>query len=420
MNPLAPANLAHDFCDSIVALGVDAIGPAQFRSMLIRLFTTDDITLDASGKLVCRLPEPHGGHVKTTIHLILTKLEELFGKAFVDEKVDHLVESFEKEHIPVSGINAVEEALRLLPEGFLKKRRTQLQTAGGVAQKVKEKTWELEKENTELEFRVAQRTESLQRLLEEKVKTEEVLLRQGAELRRANDQLKTLDQAKSDFISVVAHQLRTPLSAIKWTLSMLQGGDLGVLTDEQKTYILKTSQTNDHMINLVGDLLDANSVETGQLSYNFGQAKLADIIQDAVLELTAFAKKRGIQIVFSKQELPVIKGDPERLHGAFQNLIDNAIKYSKSGGTIAVSAELAGDVVRVSVADQGIGIPEGQEKYIFQRFFRGRNAIQAENGGTGLGLFIVKKIIEDHGGTVRFQSRENVGTTFVVDLPVAK
>jgi signal transduction histidine kinase len=110
--------------------------------------------------------------------------------------------------------------------------------------------------------------------------------------------------------------------------------------------------------------------------------------------------------------------DAERLHSAFQNLIDNAIKYSRAGGVIAVTAEVSGQMLRVNVADQGIGIPEEQKGHVFERFFRARNAVKAENGGTGLGLFIVKKIIEDHGGNIRFTTRENVGTTFTVELPM--
>ncbi len=417
MNSDIPPRLAHEFGDAVVALAANQIGARRVSEVLSRFYTEDDLSVDRKGRLTCNLPAPHDQHVGIFVRALVGQLEDSIGRKKVTQHLLRIFTDLEKLHPDGQGMSSV---VTLLPNGYLEEERLRLLSRVDLARRVKDQTWELEKMNDELEFRVAQRTESLQKLLDEKVKTEKVLKAQSEELQKANTELRGLDQAKSDFISVVAHQLRTPLSALKWTLSLFNSGDVGELSDEQKQYMKKMGETNDHMIKLVNDLLDANSVEVGQLSYSFGPVQVEEVIEDAIEELAAFAKKREVSLAYTKQPLPTVRADAERLHSALQNLIDNAIKYSRAGGAIAVTAEIAGQMLRVNVADQGIGIPEEQKAHVFERFFRARNAIKAENGGTGLGLFIVKKIIEDHGGTIRFVTRENAGSTFTVELPLKK
>ncbi len=417
MNSDIPPRLAHEFGDAVVVLATEQIGARRVREVLSRFYTEDDIQVDRKGRLTCGLSAPHEQHVGIIVRALVGQLEDSIGRKKLTQQLLRIFTDLEKAHPDGHGMASV---VALLPNGYLEEERLRLLSKVDLARRVKDQTWELEKLNDELEFRVAQRTESLQKLLDEKVKTEKLLKAQSEALQKANDELRGLDQAKSDFISVVAHQLRTPLSAIKWTLSLFSSGDVGELSEEQKAYMKKMGETNDHMIKLVNDLLDANSVEAGQLSYSFASVQPEEVIEDAVEELAAFAKKRELVLTYAKQPLPMIMADAERLHSAFQNLIDNAIKYSRPGGTIAVTAEVAGQMLRVNVADQGIGIPDEQKTHVFERFFRARNAVKAENGGTGLGLFIVKKIIEDHGGSIRFVSRENAGTTFTVELPLKK
>ena len=417
MNSDIPPRLAHEFGDAVVVLATNQIGARRVREVLSRFYTEDDIQIDRKGRLTCSLPAPHEQHVGIIVRALVGQLEDSVGRKKVTQHLLQIFTDLEKLHPDGQGMASV---VALLPSGYLEEERLRLLSKVDLARRVKDQTWELEKLNDELELRVAQRTESLQKLLDEKVKTEKVLKAQSEELQKANTELRGLDQAKSDFISVVAHQLRTPLSALKWTLSLFNSGDVGELSEEQKQYMKKMGETNDHMIKLVNDLLDANSVDAGQLNYSFSTVQVEEVIEDAIEELSAFAKKREVSLLYSKQTLPIVWADAERMHSALQNLIDNAIKYSRAGGVIAVTAEVAGQMLRVSVADQGIGIPDEQKPHVFERFFRARNAIKAENGGTGLGLFIVKKIIEDHGGTIRFVTRENVGTTFTVELPLKK
>ncbi|MEI6345950.1 MAG: HAMP domain-containing sensor histidine kinase [bacterium] len=417
MNSDIPPRLAHEFGDAVVALAADQIGARRAREVLSRFYTEDDLQIDRKGRLTCNLPAPHEQHVGIIVRALIGQLEDSIGRKKLTQQLLRIFTDLEKLHPDGQGMASV---VALLPNGYLEEERLRLLSKVDLARRVKDQTWELEKLNDELEFRVAQRTESLQKLLDEKVKTEKVLKAQSEELQKANTELRGLDQAKSDFISVVAHQLRTPLAALKWTLSLFNSGDVGEFSDEQKQYMKKMAETNDHMIKLVNDLLDANSVEAGQLSYYFGTVQVEEVIEDAVEELAAFAKTKEVALAYTKLPLQAVTADAERLHAALQNLIDNAIKYSRPGGTIAVTAEIAGLMLRVSVADQGIGIPDEQKSHVFERFFRARNAIKAENGGTGLGLFIVKKIIEDHGGTIRFVTRENSGTTFTVELPLKK
>ncbi len=417
MNSDIPPRLAHEFGDAVVALAANQIGARRVSEVLSRFYTEDDLSVDRKGRVTCGLGAPHEQHVGIFVRALVDQLEDSIGRKKVTQHLLRIFTDLEKLHPDGQGMASV---VALLPNGYLEEERLRLLSKADLARRVKDQTWELEKMNDELEFRVAQRTESLQKLLDEKVKTERVLKAQGESLQQANNELKGLDQAKSDFISVVAHQLRTPLSAIKWTLSLLLSGDIGPLTDEQKQYIKKTAETNDHMIKLVGDLLDANSVEAGQLHYSFSSVRIDEVIQDAIDELAAFAKKREITLTYDHHQLPPIQADAERLHSALQNLIDNSIKYSRAGNTVAITTEIAGQILRVNIADQGIGIPEEQVGQVFHRFFRARNAIKAENGGTGLGLFIVKRIVEDHGGKISFVTRENAGTTFTVELPLKK
>jgi len=417
MNSDIPPRLAHEFGDAVVVLATNQIGARRVREVLSRFYTEDDLEIDRKGRLTCNLSAPHEPHVGIIVRALVGQLEDSIGRKKITQELLRIFGDLERLHPDGQGMASI---VALLPNGYLEEERLRLLSKADLARRVKDQTWELEKLNDELEFRVAQRTESLQKLLDEKVKTEKVLKAQSEELQRANSELRGLDQAKSDFISVVAHQLRTPLSALKWTISLFNSGDVGELSDEQKQYMKKMGETNEHMIKLVNDLLDANSVEAGQLSYSFSTAQVDEVIEDAVEELAAFAKKKNVSLVYTKIPLPLMRLDAERLHSAFQNLIDNAIKYSRPGGAISITTELAGNMLRVHIADQGIGIPDEQKAHVFERFFRARNAIKAENGGTGLGLFIVKKIIEDHGGSIRFTTRENSGTTFTVELPLKK
>ena len=233
---------------------------------------------------------------------------------------------------------------------------------------------------------------------------------------------KTVERLKTEFVSISAHQLRTPLSGIKWTLKMLLEEDLGKISEEQKEFLEKTYKSNERMIRLINDLLNVTRIEEGRFLYNIKSQNIMEIVQEIVASCKVMAKRKRIELGFKKinNKIPEVKIDTEKMSIAVQNLVDNAIHYTEPGGKVNVSIEYLKDQnnILISVADTGIGIPKNQQKRIFKRFFRGVSATKMETVGTGLGLFIAKNIVESHGGKIWFESTENKGTTFYFTIPV--
>ena len=265
-----------------------------------------------------------------------------------------------------------------------------------------------------------ERIKQLEELLKEQQQSARLLVRRDLELARANEKLQEFDEIKSNFISVVAHQLRTPLSGIKWTLNMLLNGDLGALNNDQKTFLMKSYESNNRMITLINDMLDTDRIQSGKMHYGFRYINIVDLLDNVLFEISPEAIKRNISIEFKRklENLPQVYVDPETMRAALQNLLENAIKYTIESGKIVLDVEQVGDMLQISINDTGIGIPEDQKKKIFERFFRGRNAVKRETDGSGLGLYIAKTIVEKHGGTICFESEENKGTTFYFTVPI--
>lgn len=233
---------------------------------------------------------------------------------------------------------------------------------------------------------------------------------------------KLVEQMKTEFVSLTAHQLRTPLSAIKWTLRMILDGDVGKITKGQRNFLEKTYQSNERMIGLINDLLNVARIEEGRYLYKLVPAQIEDIIQSVINPYKEETKRKKITFEFKKlkKKLPKIKVDVEKINLAIQNLLDNAIRYTQPGGRVTVSLKGGIKEIELGVADTGVGIPEDQQERVFSKFFRGANVIRLETEGAGLGLFITKNIIEAHGGKIWFESEENKGTTFYFTLPVKK
>ena len=231
---------------------------------------------------------------------------------------------------------------------------------------------------------------------------------------------EAIARSKSEFISVAAHQLRTPLSAIKWVFKMLIEGDAGSVNAEQKEYLQRGYDSNERIIELVGDMLDVARIEEGRFGFEFYYVDILDVAQKAIDAFDVKAKEKNIRLVFEKplHPLPPIKIDLARVGLAIQNLIDNALKYTPKDGTIIVKAEVIDEYMQITVADNGIGVPKNQMEKLFTKFFRGTNAVKQETNGTGLGLYIVKNIARRHGGDVWAKSEEGKGTTFYLALPL--
>jgi len=232
---------------------------------------------------------------------------------------------------------------------------------------------------------------------------------------------KIVEKLKTEFVTISAHQLRTPLSAIKWTVRMLLDGDVGELTDEQTEFLKKAYQSNERMVNLVNDLLNVTRIEEGRYLYNPEELDMIELIEKTIIPLKEIAERKNLKFEFLKPKEKEIKVrvDKEKISLAISNLVDNAINYTKEGKiSIQFEYDSKDKQVKFSVKDTGIGISEEQQKRLFSKFFRGINAIKAETEGTGLGLFIAKNIIEAHGGRIWFESEEGKGTTFYFTLPL--
>ncbi len=231
-------------------------------------------------------------------------------------------------------------------------------------------------------------------------------------------QFKLLEVAKSEFVSVAAHQLRTPLSGNKWILHMLAKGEIGTLTVEQKSFIMKAYESNERMITLVNDLLNAERIDSNETEYKMVPVQIFDLIENILLELKPKIEKGNLKIIKEKGGVPPVSADGEKMRLVFQNLLENAVKYTMSGGAISISGEAEDGFVKVRIADTGIGIPVEQQGNIFKRFYRATNAVKIQTDGSGLGLFLVKTVVERHGGAVWFESTEGKGTVFFVKLPI--
>ena len=231
---------------------------------------------------------------------------------------------------------------------------------------------------------------------------------------------KVVERMKTEFVSLAAHQLRTPLSAIKWTLKMLLDGDLGDISKEQKSFIAKTYSSNERMISLINDLLDITRIEEGRYLFKPTLVEIESVVRLVFDSCKEEAERKKIKMEFKKPEkkLPQVIIDTEKIKLVIQNFLENAIKYTPVDGKITASLKGNKREIEFSVKDTGVGIPKDQQERVFIKFFRGANVVRMDTEGTGLGLFISKNIIEAHGGRVWFESEENKGSIFYFTLPV--
>lgn len=235
---------------------------------------------------------------------------------------------------------------------------------------------------------------------------------------------KEIERIKSEFVSLTAHQLRTPLSAIKWTLKMILDGDLGKINKDQKEYLQKTYFSNERMIRLINDLLNVSRIEEGKYLYRPTFVQLDDLTQSVINSYKSELERKNIKLIFEKSEklLPKVKIDVEKINLVITNFLDNAVKYTSSKGEIKIYLNFINKnkEIEFSIKDSGIGIPDRDKKRLFTKFFRSENAVRMETDGSGLGLFITKNIIEAHGGRVWFESRDGKGSTFYFAIPVSE
>lgn len=234
---------------------------------------------------------------------------------------------------------------------------------------------------------------------------------------------KTAKDNKSEFINVAAHQLRTPLTSINWALENIVKGS-NELPEAIASTAADALKISEKSLKTVNDLLSVAKMDDGELSFSFSRVELAPFLREIVKATEQFANERSVSIFFNpippEWEGAAAKIDEEQLGVACTNLIDNAIKYNSKNGEVSVSLEVFPEnkTAKISVKDTGIGVPKNDLNKIFGKFFRSKNAEELESGGSGLGLYIVKNIIELHGGRVGFDSQEDRGSTFWFSLPL--
>jgi signal transduction histidine kinase len=230
---------------------------------------------------------------------------------------------------------------------------------------------------------------------------------------------KMLDKLKSEFITIAAHQLRTPLSAIKWVIKMVLDGDAGTLTPDQEQLLSKGYKSNERIITLVNDMLNVSRIEEGRFGYKMQPEDLSKALDGIIEALSSLINGKNIKFNLERnQEFPLLNIDLKKMTLVIQNLLENAIKYTPENGRINVRMAHDDNNVTISIQDNGIGIPKADQVKLFTKFYRAENALRLQTEGSGLGLFIVRNIVKEHGGNISFESEEGVGTTFTITLPI--
>ncbi len=229
---------------------------------------------------------------------------------------------------------------------------------------------------------------------------------------------KSIDQSKTEFVSLASHQLRTPLTAIGWYTEMLMSNDVGKTTKKQREYLSEISTSTKRMVDLMNALLNVSRIDLGTFAIEPEMVDVTEIAESVIKEQepTIALKKMKVTHAYDKG-IPKMSMDPRLTRIVFQNLLSNAIKYTPEKGSIHMAVEKQKDKIRISVSDNGYGIPKSNQVKIFTKLYRADNILIKDTDGTGLGLYIVKEIVEQSGGSISFTSEENKGTTFYVIFP---
>jgi signal transduction histidine kinase len=237
---------------------------------------------------------------------------------------------------------------------------------------------------------------------------------------RSSERLRALDELKSQFLSNVSHELHTPLTSIKGYADNLLDGVVGELDERQRKYMERISQNSERLVKMINDLLSLSRIEAGRIEFDPANLLLYSLMEEMVFEFTNIAERKGVSLSFNCPSDLSIFADGDKLREVIINLVDNAIKFTPSGGRVTLQAEDREKYVDISVEDTGIGIPPESLDEIFDRFHQVQRKERGSREGIGIGLAIVKSLVELHGGNVTVRSEPGRGSRFTVTLPREK
>jgi signal transduction histidine kinase len=239
-----------------------------------------------------------------------------------------------------------------------------------------------------------------------------------ARLQVQNRKLKELDATKDEFISMASHQLRTPLTTIKGYLSMILDGDVGKIKVEEKDLVQHAFDSAERMVYLIADLLNVSRLQTGKFVIDNKPTDLAKVLEGEIIQLKEQAATRKIMLAYDKpKEFPILNLDETKIRQVIMNFLDNGLYYTPAEGEVTAKLEATPETVSFTVTDTGVGVPANLQHHLFTKFYRADNARKMRPDGTGLGLYMAKKVIVAQGGAIIFKSTEGKGSTFGFSFP---
>ncbi len=402
--------LAEVFLKSVFIYVSENLGLVTTRSILNSILegTSTPITVSETGFDFSKLNEEllssgtsyslekHFSTFKVFLEVISEELETSLGKDITKELFSRIYISMQKMY----DVELVSKILPFLPDRLLSMDEwLSMLSKTELENRVREKTKELEGLNKELEQRVAERTE---------------------ELKKAFEDLQELDRRKSEFIFLVGHQMRTPIVAVKWALRTLRDGDAGELPAKALSIITEAYRANESMNRTVNEILLADDIINNKIKFEIEKTAINDIIERVIEESKDEIAAREVMVNFTAKDKVFVQIDKVKAPVVFAALLDNAIRYSSPQSIITISLKEEKDIVTVYIEDKGIGIPKEVFERIGERFFRADNALRQNTYGSGLGIYITKKVIEGVSGTLQIQSEEGKGTKVIITLKKAQ
>ena len=239
-----------------------------------------------------------------------------------------------------------------------------------------------------------------------------------ATLANMEQERKEIDNAKTEFLSITSHELRSPMTPMKAQLQMLKEGYFGKLSKKQKESLSVIIRNADRLDNIIADFLEISRIEAARLKFDFRETDIKQLIKDTTAFMRGFANEKNITLVEDIKELPIIQADPDRISQVLRNLINNAIKFSEENNKVEVSAELKNGYIQFSVRDHGCGLSYENQIRVFEPFYQVENSTRRKHGGTGLGLTICRGIVESQKGKIWVESQLSKGCKFYFTVPL--